>query len=193
MKPNKKLITITDNINLIVKFLYELIINPRINALKWSQITKQSPNLKIGYPGQHLASLVLGMQGKRTGARGDDIIDGSEVKSCSRIDQLDTCQNCYEKVLRIETRCSNCNSDNIKRMNDSKWLFGIKTPEELELLTVKVPRIVLTLADYPFFEEKNFDIIRFQVYEIWNNTSRTENFKKLMTNYYNKIFWNTKN
>src|SRR3989338_8087274 len=88
MQPNKKLVTISDNLKQINQLLSELVLQPRINAIKWSAITKQTPNIRIGYPGQHLASLIAGMEGERTGARGNDLIDGSEVKSCSRIDAL---------------------------------------------------------------------------------------------------------
>lgn len=91
MQPDIKKITINDNRQKIVELLDGLMFAPRLRAIEWSKVTKQTPNLKIGYPGQHLASLITGMQGERTGARGNDLIDGSEVKSCSRVDQLDTC------------------------------------------------------------------------------------------------------
>src|SRR3989344_3815007 len=113
MQPNKKLITISNNLKQITQLLGELVLQPRINAIKWSVITKQTPNIKIGYPGQHLASLIAGMEGERTGARGNDLIDGSEVKSCSRIDQLDICKNCDSPVARLEEKCSNCGSADI--------------------------------------------------------------------------------
>jgi hypothetical protein len=87
MQPNQKFITIADNRDQIIRLLQELVLQPRINAIKWSDITKQTPNIKIGYPGQHLVSLITGVEGERTGARGKDLADGSEVKSCSRIDQ----------------------------------------------------------------------------------------------------------
>ncbi|BBD52802.1 hypothetical protein NIES204_00590 [Planktothrix agardhii NIES-204] len=102
MQPNRQLITIGDNLNQIKQLLSELVLYPRINALKWSKITQQTPNIKIGYPGQHLASLITGMPGERTGARGHDLADGSEVKSCSRIDQLDQCEICQAAVSRSE-------------------------------------------------------------------------------------------
>ncbi len=130
MKPNTKLVTLHDNIKQIVNLLDELVLQPRINAIKWSRITKQTPNIKIGYPGQHLASLITGMTGERTGARGNDIADGSEVKSCSRIDQLDKCNNCESPVARLEDKCSECGSSDIKRNNDSKWLFSIRNRAE---------------------------------------------------------------
>jgi len=188
MKPNPELITITDNEAKIVKLLQELVLQPRLKALEWSKITKQTPNMKIGYPGQHLASLITGIEGARTGARGDDLRDGSEVKSCSRVDQLDTCSACKNKVLRIEESCPHCGSDNIKRMDDSKWLFSIKSESELNLLTRQIDRVFLTIADYPNFMSKDFGIIRFQAFEIWVKNPRHRHFKTLMENYYNKIF-----
>lgn len=188
MTPNPDLITIADNETKIAKLLQELVLQPRLKALEWSKITKQTPNMKIGYPGQHLASLITGMEGARTGARGDDLRDGTEVKSCSRVDQLDTCSACKNKVLRIEEVCPHCGSDNIKRMDDSKWLFSIKSNAELDLLTNKIDRVFLTIADYPNFMAKDFGIIRFQAFEIWVKDPRHRHFKTLMENYYNKLF-----
>ncbi len=188
MKPENKYIKINKNIERIEEFIKELILEPRINALKWSKITKQTPNMKIGYPGQHLASLITGVEGVRTGARGDDLEDGTEIKSCSRVDQLDNCKDCGQKVLRIEDSCPHCGSKNINRMNDSKWLFSIKSEEELKLLTEKINRIFLTIADYPYYDNNNFETIRIQAFEIWNTDERHKNFKTLMTNYYYKIF-----
>ncbi|WP_373481401.1 hypothetical protein [Geminocystis sp.] len=51
MQSYLNLITINDNKNLIKELLLELVLQPRINALKWSKITHQTPNIKIGYPG----------------------------------------------------------------------------------------------------------------------------------------------
>ncbi|WDF56097.1 MamI family restriction endonuclease [Mucilaginibacter sp. KACC 22063] len=188
MIPKSDLITIGDNVNKIEALLQELVLQPRLKALEWSKVTKQTPNMKIGYPGQHLASLITGIEGARTGARGDDLRDGTEVKSCSRVDQLDTCNYCGNKVLRIETICPHCESTNIKRMDDSKWLFGIRSESELKLLTKDIDRVFLTIADYPHFRSHNFDVIRIQAFEIWNNTDRHKHFETLMSNYYYKIF-----
>lgn len=181
-------ITIFDNERLIKKLIKELVLDPRIKALEWAKITNQTPNIKIGYPGQHLASLITGVKGARTGARGDDLIDGSEVKSCSRVDQVDTCKDCKNKVSRMEMSCSVCSSANIDRKDDSKWLFSIKHEDELELLTQKINRIFLTIADYPNFAQFDYQTIRFQAFEIWNNGIRHSRFKEIMTNYYYKIF-----
>ena len=188
MDPDKKYIKIDDNKSRINLLLKELVLQPRIKALGWSKITKQTPNMKIGYPGQHLASLVTGIEGVRTGARGDDLEDGTEIKSCSRIDQLDNCKDCKKKLLRIESACPHCDSQNINRMNDSKWLFAIKSEGELKLLTKTINRIFLTISDYPNYDAGDFETIRFQAFEIWNNNNQHKNFAIIMENYYYKIF-----
>lgn len=187
-KPDKKFITILDNERLIKQLIDELVLQPRINAIEWSKITKQTPNIKIGYPGQHLASLITGMTGERTGARGNDLIDGSEVKSCSRIDQLDVCKSCGSSVARLEQECSHCQSDDIDRKNDSKWLFTIRNENDLKVLINEVGRVVLLLGDYPNFDAGDFSTLRFQAFEIWPKESRHKRFAEIMTNYYRKIY-----
>lgn len=188
MKPDKKFITITDNLKHITKLIDELVLLPRLKALEWSQLTKQTPNMKIGYPGQHLASLVVGMVGSKTGARGHDIVDGSEVKSCSRVDASDKCKDCGEKLLRTEIVCPVCGSDNIARDNTSKWLFTIRSEADLKLLTQDVKRVLLVLADYPNFDKDDYEDIRFQVFEIWTNSPRCQAFKATMIDYYKNVY-----
>jgi len=188
MQPDKRKITIGDNLAKIEELLAELVLIPRINLIRWSSLTKQTPNIRIGYPGQHLASLVTGMPGERTGARGNDLSDGTEVKSCSRIDQLDQCINCKYSVARLETVCSNCGSDKIKRNNDSKWLFSIRSEAELELITKKLDRVLLVLGDYPNFAEGDYETLRFQAFEMWPKHQRNARFAEILTNYYTKIY-----
>lgn len=188
MLPDPKFVTIGNNREQISLLLSELVLQPRLNALKWALITKQTPNIKIGYPGQHLASLITGIEGEWTGARGNDLRDGSEVKSCSRIDQLDECAVCASPVARIETQCAKCGSTDILRKNDSKWLFSIRSEAELNILLHEVGRIVLMLGDYPNFDQGDFDTLRFQAFEIWPDSDRHQLFGKLMSNYYQKIY-----
>lgn len=188
MKPNPQFISIKDNAKQIKQLITELILTPRLQALKWSKKTDQTPNIKIGYPGQHLASVILGMKGTKTGARGNDIIDGTEVKSCSRVDALDKCRKCKSKVSRHEQVCPICKSTNIARDNTSKWLFTIRSLNDLKTLTESVNRVLLIIFDYPKFEEGNYEQIRIQAFEIWNNTEKCKRFKEIMTNYYNNIY-----
>ena len=188
MVPNQDLVTIGDNIAMVRRFFSDLVLGPRRDLMKWAAVTKQTPNINIGYPAQHLASLVTGVEGARTAARGHDLCDHSEVKSCSRVDQLDKCNNCRAAVARMEIRCPSCNSSNIHRNNDSKWLFAIKSEEELSLLLDDVPRIVFILADYPNFDAEDWTTIQFQVFEIWPRDPRQENFRTLMDNYFRNIY-----
>lgn len=188
MQPNKTLIKIKDTEKKIEQMLQELVFQPRLKAIEWSRLTLQTPNMKIGYPGQHLVSLITGMTGERSGARGNDLIDGSEVKSCSRIDQVDTCLECGLPVARLETECANCNSQKIKRNNDSKWLFTIRSESDLDTLTNKVNRVILVIGYYPDFDNGNYDNVRISAYEIWPKNPRQLRFAEIMTNYYQKIY-----
>lgn len=139
MKANPAHVTLRTNVEDIRQLLMELVLLPRRDLIKWARRTKQTPNMRIGYPGQHIASLVTGVEGARTGARGHDLTDGSEVKSCSRVDQLDKCHTCRAAVARIETACPGCGSTSIKRNNDSKWLIAVKSEIELQNLLDVVP------------------------------------------------------
>lgn len=188
MQPNISKISITNNIEKIKSFLSEVILAPRAQMIKWSSITNQTPNLKIGYPGQHLASLITGISGTGTGARGDDIADGSEVKSCSRVDQVDKCENCKSNVMRMQSVCPNCGSVEIRRNNDSKWLIAIRNQKELDLYLEKIPRMFFLISDYPNFSESDYDTLRFSSYEIWNQSERANNFRKLLIDYYQNIY-----
>ena len=188
MQPEVSKITISDNISKIETFLREVIVEPRKTMRKWSKVTNQTPNLKIGYPGQHLASLILGMKGTGTGARGDDIIDGTEVKSCSRIDQLDKCKTCKGNVLRSQNACPTCGSTDIDRKDDSKWLITIKSEDELEMYLTRIPRMLLIISDYPNFDSNDFSSMRIRAYEIWNQSSRASGFRAILSHYFTNIY-----
>jgi len=188
MKIDSRFIQIDTQEADIVNLLYDLMINPRKKSVEWSLKTHQTPNMKVGYPGQHLVSLVTGVPGERSGARGNDLIDGSEIKSCSRIDQMDKCKTCKQPVLRIEQKCSFCHGSNISRMRDSKWLFTIRSLEDLEVFNTGVKRVILVLGDYPNFDQKDFDTIRIEIFEIWNQTDRGKIFNEILRNYYYNIY-----
>lgn len=189
MKPNTKFITINDNIKKLKEFIEDIIIAPRQTLKKWSAITRQTPSIKLGYIGQHLASLITGVQGSGSGARGDDLLDGTEVKSCNKLDQLDKCRNCGNRVLRYEDCCPNpnCNSTDIERRNDSKWLFSIRDEKELNQYK-NLDRILLILMDYPDFGNDNFNDIRISAYEIYPKESQCQVFNKLIDNHYYNIY-----
>lgn len=187
MKPNKDYITIDDNIEKIKQFINEIIIVPKHSLTKWAKITNQTPAAKIGYIGQHLTSLITGVPGTGSGARGDDLADGSEVKSCNKIDQADKCKDCGARVLRIESYCHACGSRNIKRRDDSKWLFSIRDEYELNQL-MNLERIVLLLMDYPKFDIGDYKDIRITTFEIYPKEERMKVFNELVSNHYHNIF-----
>jgi hypothetical protein len=187
MLPNNAYISISDNISLVKKFINEIIILPRQQLKQWAVITNQTPAAKVGYIGQHLASLLTGVKGTGSGARGNDLADGSEVKSCNKIDQVDKCNDCGARVLRMEDVCGNCGSSNIKRKEDSKWLFSVRSEQELEQY-LYMNRIVMILMDYPQFKDKDFKDIRVCAFEIYPQEKRMSVFRDLITNHYWNIY-----
>lgn len=188
MLPNQTKLTLGNNEELIKDLLSDLVINPRLQLMKWSKITHQTPNIKIGYPGQHLSSLISGVEGDRSGARGHDLRDGTEVKSCSRIDQLDKCLKCGSPVARMEAECSTCGSSKVKRNNDSKWLFSVRSAEEANQLTSQLDRVMLLIGDYPNFDAGDYETLRYQAFEIWPKHTRCKRFGEIINNYYEKIY-----
>ena len=109
---------------LIKECIKDLYLDPRNLIRKWSQITKQTCQIRMAYPSQHLASVITGIKGVGTAARGDDLSDGSEVKSCSRADQLSECKSCGAKVLVWQKECPICGSIDINIKTDSHWIFS---------------------------------------------------------------------
>ena len=131
---------------LIVELVRDLFVTPRKAISKWAHITGQTSQIRLAYPGQHLASVVTGVPGSGSAARGDDLMDGTEVKSCSRVDQLGNCKECKDRVPSYAQSCPNCGSTQIDRKTDSHWIFAIKSSDELNGL-LSLPRILLVLFD----------------------------------------------
>ena len=187
MIPQQQFLTIDNNLEQIKKFIEEIIISPKATLKKWSSITNQTPAVKLGYIGQHLASLITGVKGTSSGARGDDLSDGSEVKSCNKIDQADKCKKCGHRVMRYEEECPYCNSKDIERKDDSKWLFTIRSVEELNQY-LNMDRVVLILMDYPAFDSNDFSDIRITAFEIYPKEERMHIFGDLIKNHYYNIY-----
>ena len=188
MIPNAEFITLHQNRERIRQMLMELVLCPRRDLAKWARVTKQTPNVKIGYAAQHIASLVTGVEGERTGARGHDLRDKSEVKSCSRLDQLDKCKSCAAAVARIELNSPSCESTRINRNNDSKSLIAVTSLRDLEYLLNEAPRIVFLISDYPNFSNQDRETLRFQVFEIWPSLKRHAHSGTIISNYYHNIY-----
>jgi hypothetical protein len=176
------------NESLIQKCIMDLFVNPRKILYEWSCLTEQTNHTKIGYTGQHLASVILNIKGCKTGARGNDCIDGTEVKSCSRVDQSDKCDRCKINLLRLEKLCPNCNKDDkIIRNNDSKWLLTIRDQEDLNSY-LNLDRLLLIIEEYPDFDKQNYNDISITIYEIYPKKDICSNFPKLITSYFSEIY-----
>jgi hypothetical protein len=156
----------------------DLYINPKKSIVKWSKITNQTAQGKFAYPSQHLASLITKIKGCGTAARGDDLADGSEVKSCSRADQLNECADCGTNVLAWQNKCPKCGSEKIKKDTSSHWIFPITTDEELGLLLKKIPRIILILFDKEDFSKEDVRI------RAWTINPKEKHVINFFTDYY---------
>lgn len=120
------------------QLLVDLYVDLRQRIRRWSEITRQTPQARMGYVGQHLASVVTGFPGGRSGARGHDLeLPGNlwaEIKTCYRVDQLGSCSACGAAVSSIEDECPRCGGHEMVRKDDSKWLIGVRNDEEMASL-----------------------------------------------------------
>lgn len=78
-----------DRLILAKKLLEEQVVNQREKLSLWSTITAQSSQIDTGYIAQHLVSLQTQIPGQGMRGKGDDLSDGSEVKSANFLDSLD--------------------------------------------------------------------------------------------------------
>ncbi len=85
------------------KFVEEVILPQWTQLSSWNTITRQTSQLDFGYLSQHLVSLITGIKGNNQRGKGDDLEDGSEVKSASCVDAEDTPRwnnvNCGKKTV----------------------------------------------------------------------------------------------
>lgn len=168
-----------------VQLITDLYIALRKSVNKWAAITKQTPQARMGYVGQHLVSVVTGFPGGRTGARGDDLVLGNgeyaEIKTCYRVDQLGKCNACGEAISSIEDACPVCGSEDVARNDDSKWLISIRNDAEFEkILDAKTYYLVL----FDFVDLAHPDTIRAS---IWQVDPRVPGFALCMVDYYLNI------
>ena len=167
------------------RLIRELYINLRKKVNYWASHTRQTAQARMGYVGQHLVSVVTGHYGGKSGARGKDLIlNGNkygEIKTCYRVDQLGKCLDCQSVVASIEIKCSYCNSTNIKRNQDSKWLLSIRNEDEFsKILDPQFYYFVL----FDFQDVNNPKKIRAS---IWRVDPKTIGFSYCMIDYYLNI------
>ncbi|MBI2449185.1 MamI family restriction endonuclease [Candidatus Pacearchaeota archaeon] len=174
-KPN---ISLEVSEGMIIECITDLYINPKKSIIKWSKITNQTAQGKFAYPSQHLASLITKTKGGGSTARGDDLADGSEVKSCTRADQLNECKKCGANILTWQNKCPYCGSTEIKTDISSHWIFPITSDSELDLLLNKIPRIILILFDKEDIKKDNIRI------RAWTINPKEKYVRDFFTDYY---------
>ncbi|HLF42921.1 MAG TPA: MamI family restriction endonuclease [Acidimicrobiia bacterium] len=181
-QPDPAFITIQTGVDEVKSLLDSLFTGPRRELRRWSEITGQTAQVRIAYPGQHLASMVTGVKGAGTAARGMDLRDGSEVKSCSRADQLGECRSdgCDSAVLPWETECPQCGGTDIRRKVDSHWIIAVTSEQELAQYLAG-PRLVLILFDRP---EDSQTAVRVRAWEVWTQEDRHSYFSWFLTDYF---------
>src|SRR5690625_459528 len=169
------------------QLIKDLYIDLRKSVLKWSAITHQTPQARMGYIGQHLVSVVTGYPGSKSGARGYDLVlsqtKHAEIKTCYRVDQLGSCLNCGTVVSSIEQRCSNCSSKKIMRKDDSKWLLSFRNDDEFaQMLDPEYYYFVLfEFEDITSSHNQNI------VASIWEVDPTTKGFGYCLIDYYMNI------
>lgn len=149
------------------KLIFDLYIDLRKRINTWAGITRQTAQARMGYVGQHLTSVVTGFPGTGSGARGHDLVlpndEFAEIKTCYRVDQLGRCNSCDARIPSVERRCPKCDSTDIKRNDDSKWLIGIRHDEEFaQVLEPKFYYLVL----FEFVDLQSPDSIRSSIWEV---------------------------
>jgi RNA polymerase subunit RPABC4/transcription elongation factor Spt4 len=178
-RPDEALVTLQTGPEVAERLLDELFARPRRAVFEWSRITGQTAQVRLAYPGQHLASVITGVPGSGTAARGVDLADGSEVKSCSRADQLGSCRDCGSGVLPHQELCPACGSESLIRKTDSHWIFSIKSKQELAQY-LDAPRIVLILFDRDVSDPA---AVRVRAWEVWPRDPRHEYFRWFALDY----------
>lgn len=82
-------LSIDERKKLIVRLLQEQILDQKDKLRFWRNLTKQAAQIDTGYIGQHLVSLITSFPGGGMRGKGDDLNDGSEIKSANFLDSLD--------------------------------------------------------------------------------------------------------
>ena len=163
------------------RLIFDLYIDLRKRINTWAAITHQTAQARMGYVGQHLVSVVTGFPGGKSGARGRDLVlpndQHGEIKTCYRIDQLGRCNSCNARIASIERECPECESHDIKRNDDSKWLIGIRHDDEFASI-LEPTSYYLVLFD--FVDLRSPDTIRSS---IWKVDPKSPGFAYCMVDY----------
>ncbi|MEU0742699.1 MamI family restriction endonuclease [Streptomyces sp. NPDC006134] len=74
---------------LLEELFIDFFANQHLTLQKWAALTGQTAQVDTGYIAQFVASIVLQTPGQGFRGKGDDLVDGSEVKSAANISGVD--------------------------------------------------------------------------------------------------------
>ena len=78
-----------DRFNTAIRLLQEQVVDQRKRLHFWKDLTNQPAQIDTGYVSQHLVSIITQIPGEGMRGKGEDLKDGSEVKSANFLDSLD--------------------------------------------------------------------------------------------------------
>lgn len=84
-----KSLTYEQKVILLEDLFVDLFGHQHVMLQRWAALTGQSAQVDTGYIAQFVASIVLGQPGQGFRGKGDDLADGSEVKSAANISGVD--------------------------------------------------------------------------------------------------------
>lgn len=82
-------LTTDQKTHLLEQLFIDLFGQAHVTLQKWGALTGQSAQVDTGYIAQFVASIVMGEPGQGFRGKGDDLADGSEVKSAANISGVD--------------------------------------------------------------------------------------------------------
>ncbi len=83
-------LTTNQRIKLLEELFSDFFIDQHRLLQKWASLTGQTAQIDTGYIAQFVASIITGTPGQGFRGKGDDLVDGSEVKSAANISGVDT-------------------------------------------------------------------------------------------------------
>jgi hypothetical protein len=127
MAPNTPLLSLSSNDRqrLARELVEELLVQERERLHKWRALTNQPAQIDTGYVAQHLVSILVRVPGGGFRGKGDDLADGSEVKSANFLDSFDA-----------------------RGATSPRWNFTIKQLTELRKY-LDAPRLFVASIDVP--------------------------------------------
>ena len=166
-------------------FLKDMYHGRQKELYKWSRVTSQTPFVETKWLGQNIVSFITGVPGTLTAARGKDLSDGSEIKSCSRVGQMSRCGKCGTPVAPFHDACPKCGNRDIDRKTDSHWIFNVSSePKKRKLLETN--KIYLVLIDNEDAGSDPTKLARFRVWEL--RPKENALFREYVEDYYRTFY-----